>query len=107
MQRLVRERAQRSERPDMTGNSEKLSHLPVEHFLVYRETQHNSVTHKENLREIQNIVRRPRSHQQVFTKCWKTLELRTFKNASHAVARVLEETPWPLEKIPRYARKTL
>ena len=45
----------------MTGNSEKFSsekerereisswsHLPVTHFLVYRETQHNSVTHKKD-----------------------------------------------------------
>ena len=80
MQRLVRERAQRSERPDMTGNSEKFSsekerereisswsHLPVTHFLVYRETQHNSVTHRKILRETQNILRHSESHQQVFT----------------------------------------
>ena len=62
---------------NMTGNSEKFifisereraistwSHLPVQHFLVYRETQSNSVTHSENLRETQNILRHSRSHQQ-------------------------------------------
>ena len=68
------------ERPDMTGNSEKFSsekerereksswsHLPVTHFLVYRETQHNSVTHRKIMRETQNILRHSESHQQVFT----------------------------------------
>ena len=37
------------------------------HFLVYRETQHNSVTHRKILRETQNILRHSESHQQVFT----------------------------------------
>ena len=82
---------------NMTGNSEKFifiskreraistwSPLPVQHFLVYKETQRNAVTHRENLRETQNILRHSRSHQQVFTKCWKALE---FKCASRSLLR--------------------
>ena len=32
------------------------------HFLVYRETQHNSVTHRKILRETQNILRHSESN---------------------------------------------
>ena len=33
------------------------SDLQVQHFLLYRETQHNSLTHRETLRQTQNILR--------------------------------------------------
>ena len=61
-----------------------LSASPWSHLPVWGNSRRDSVTHREDLRETQNILRHSRSLQQVFTERWKTLE---FECASRPLLR--------------------